>query len=52
MWIRVPREDGSAVVAALSQWVGKDGGISWRVKGKGEWLGAVAAKDGHEIFQS
>lgn len=51
-WIRVPREDGSAVVGALSQWVGKDGGTSWRVKGKGEWLGAVAAMDGHEIFQT
>ena len=52
IWIRVPKEDGAVVVGALSQWVGKDGGISWRVKGKGEWLGVVAAGDGHELFRS
>ena len=51
MWIRIPREDAAAVVGALSQWVGKDGGASWRVKGKGEWLGVVAADDGHDLFQ-
>lgn len=51
VWIRVPREDAAAVVGALSQWVGKDGGVSWRVKGKGQWLGLVAAEDGHELFQ-
>ena len=52
MWIRVPREDAAAVVGALSQWVGKDGGVSWMVKGKGEWLGVVAAGDGHNLFQA
>lgn len=51
VWIRVPREDATAVVGALSQWVGKDGGISWSVERKGEWLGVVAAGDGHELFQ-
>lgn len=51
VWIRVPREDAAAVVGALSQWVAKDGGASWRVNGKGEWLGIVAAGDGHELFQ-
>lgn len=50
-WIRVPREDAVAAAGALSQWVAKDGGISWRVKGTGDWLGVVAAEDGHELFQ-
>lgn len=51
VWLRVPREDAAAVVGALSQWVAKDGGVSWRVNRKGEWLGIVAAGDGHELFQ-
>ena len=51
MWIRVPRDDAGAVAGALSQWVGKDGESSWRVRRKGEWLGAVVATDGHELFQ-
>ena len=51
VWIRISREDAAAVVGALSQWVGKDGGTSWRVNGKGEWLGVVAAADGHQLFQ-
>lgn len=48
VWIRVPREDGGAVVAALGSWVGSgDGGsVSWRVKGRGEWLGAVLGREG------
>ena len=49
--MRLPREDAAAVVGALSQWVGKDGGLSWMVKGKGEWLGVVAAGNGNELFQ-
>lgn len=51
VWIRVPREDAAAVVGALSQWVRKDGGVSWRVNEKGDWLGIVAAGDGHKLFQ-
>ena len=51
MWIRVPRDDAAAVVGALSQWVGREGGVSWRVKGKGEWLGVVAAEDAQKLFQ-
>ena len=51
VWIRIPREDAAAFVGALSQWFGKDGGTSWRVNGKGEWLGVVAAADGHKLFQ-
>ena len=50
VWIRVPREDGVALVGALSQWVGKDGDVSWRVKAKGEWLGSVAAGNGDNLF--
>jgi hypothetical protein len=47
VWIRVPREDGDAVAAALgSGWVGRDGGVdvSWRVWGRGEWLGALVGE--------
>lgn len=50
VWIRVPREDGNHVAGALSQWVGKEGGVAWRIRGKGEWLGAVDAGDGRELF--
>ncbi|KAG6993803.1 hypothetical protein G7Y79_00050g085400 [Physcia stellaris] len=55
VWIRVPREDGSAVVAAVGNWVGKgeaesggrgEGAVSWRVRGRGEWLGALVARSG------
>jgi ribonuclease P/MRP protein subunit POP8 len=51
VWIRTPREDSIAVVGALSQWIGKDWGVSWRVKAKGEWLGAVIAGDGQKLFE-
>lgn len=50
-WIRVPREDSAAVVGALSHWVGKDVAVSWRVKAKGEWLGAVVSGDGSHLFE-
>ena len=51
VWIRVPREDGVALVGALSQWVGKEGDVSWRVKAKGEWLGCVVAGNGDHLFE-
>lgn len=51
VWIRVPREDGVALVGALSQWVGKEGDVSWRVKAKGEWLGSVVAGNGDHLFE-
>ncbi len=47
-WIRVPREDGGAVVGALGQWVGD--GVGWRVRGRGEWLGRVAGGSGEGLF--
>ena len=52
VWIRVPREDGSAVVGALSQWAGGGGTVSWRIRGKGQWLGAVNAGDGSRLFEA
>ncbi|SLM38985.1 hypothetical protein LPUS_09401 [Lasallia pustulata] len=50
VWIRVPREDGAAVVAALSAWVGdKEGsGVGWRVRGRAEWLGVLPDGGGPE----
>ena len=51
VWIRVAREDGSQVVGALSQWAGKEGGVAWRVKGRGEWLGSLSGGDGKELFK-
>jgi ribonuclease P/MRP protein subunit POP8 len=41
MWIRVPREDGSAVVAAVSQWASHGKGVSLRVVGRSSWLGGI-----------
>ncbi|RMJ28377.1 hypothetical protein PHISP_00764 [Aspergillus sp. HF37] len=42
VWIRVPREDASAVVAALSSWIGGSktsggGNVAWRVCAKGNF---------------
>ncbi|KAL8927984.1 MAG: hypothetical protein Q9208_002059 [Pyrenodesmia sp. 3 TL-2023] len=48
VWIRVPREDGAVVVGAVSAWLGAQG-VAWRVRGKGEWLGALAAGDGRDL---
>lgn len=39
-WVRVPRDDESAVVAALSSWAGK-AGVMVRVVGRGTWLGGL-----------
>lgn len=53
-WIRVPREDGWAVAEAVSGWTGSlgTGEVGWRVKGRGDWLGAVVAGTGKELFES
>lgn len=53
--MRVPRGDGSAVVAAVSGWVGGGSGggtdgVGWRVKGRGQWLGGVVGGDGGDLF--
>ncbi|KXG49778.1 uncharacterized protein PGRI_057460 [Penicillium griseofulvum] len=54
VWIRVPREDASAVVSAVSSWIG--GGtagsadVAWRVCAKGNFLGALIAGSGADLF--
>jgi ribonuclease P/MRP protein subunit POP8 len=43
-WIRVPREDLRAVVAAVGGWVGgrqNDIKVGWRVRKSGNWLGSL-----------
>lgn len=65
VFIRVPREDASAVVAALSSWIGSDsasigassgtgggGDVAWRICAKANFLGAVVAGSGAELFLS
>jgi len=42
-WVRVPKEDVSAVVAAVGQWVNALVGISLKIEGRGDWLGGVVA---------
>lgn len=44
IWIRVAKEDASAVVAAVSQWANVGQRVSLQVKARGTWLGAVMAK--------
>lgn len=39
-WVRLPSEEESAVIAALSQWIGK-GGVSLKILGRGSWLGGL-----------
>ena len=52
VWVRVPRDDGSAIVAALGSWVGTEGGgVSWRVKGRGDWLASIVGGNGKELFE-
>ncbi len=54
--MRVPREDASAVVAAVGGWVGGGGGgggkesVGWRVKGRSEWLVGLVGGDGSDLF--
>jgi ribonuclease P/MRP protein subunit POP8 len=48
-WIRVPRVDLSAVVAAMGQWIGTGEGnakVAWKLKASGNWLGSLAASQG------
>ena len=51
VWIRVPAEDRSALVAAVGGWVGR-AGEGWRVMGWSSWsAGAEGGKDGgRELF--
>lgn len=53
VWVRVPREDGAAVVAALSSWIGGGGSganIAWRICAKGNYLGALVGGSGKDLF--
>jgi ribonuclease P/MRP protein subunit POP8 len=51
VWIRVPAEDRSALVAAVGGWAGR-AGEGWRVMGWSSWsAGAEGRKDGgRELF--
>ncbi|GAB7340714.1 hypothetical protein MBLNU457_7100t1 [Dothideomycetes sp. NU457] len=46
-WVRLPREDASAVVAALGGWVGKNG-EGWRIKSRDAW--GPREDDGRDLF--
>ncbi|KGO68785.1 hypothetical protein PITC_076670 [Penicillium italicum] len=56
VWIRVPREDASALVNAVSSWIGSgnnstaSGDVAWRVCAKGNFLGALVAGSGADLF--
>jgi ribonuclease P/MRP protein subunit POP8 len=56
VWIRVPREDAPAVVAAVSSWIGGgnnstgSAGVAWRVCAKGNFLSALTAGSGADLF--
>lgn len=53
-WVRVPREDLSAVLAALGGWTGKislDGKVGFNVKASGNWLGSIVShREASEIW--
>lgn len=54
-WIRVHRDDASAVHEAISGWVGaktNGGQYKWRVKGRDEWLPRLVNGDGMDLFKS
>ena len=42
-WIRVPKDDASAVTAAIGQWANALVPVSMIVEGRGDWLGGVVA---------
>lgn len=56
VWVRVPRQDASAVVAAVSSWIGGGtgsgsvGSVAWRVCAKGNYLGALTQGSGEDLF--
>jgi ribonuclease P/MRP protein subunit POP8 len=50
VWIRVPREDATAVHEAFASWIGD--GVRWVVKGRDEWLVRLAGGgDGQDLFK-
>lgn len=44
-YIRMSYDDGSAVVAAVSQWQSRDGKVGLRVKGRSAWLGGLLGRE-------
>ncbi|KAJ5908418.1 hypothetical protein N7495_001100 [Penicillium taxi] len=51
VWIRIPRDDAAAVVAALSSWISSGPiNVAWRVCAKSNYLGALVAGSGNELF--
>jgi ribonuclease P/MRP protein subunit POP8 len=47
----VPYDDATAVIAALSSWIGgEDSGVAFRIKERGGLLGGLTAGDGAELF--
>lgn len=51
LWLRVPREDVSAVVAAVGGWIGKSG-EGWRVVNWGCWGPDVGRNSGADLFDN
>ncbi|KAL4800999.1 hypothetical protein BDV19DRAFT_6338 [Aspergillus venezuelensis] len=57
IWIRVPRQDGASVVAALSSWIGgmdqvdNGGSVALRLCAKGNFLDALIRGDGKRLFE-
>lgn len=52
-WIRVAREDMSAVLAAVSSWHGTSsdpGKLGWIVKAKGNWLSSLIPQEEPDIW--
>src|ERR1700733_264338 len=43
-WVRVPKEDASAVVAAVGQWANASVGISLKIEERGDLPGGVLAR--------
>lgn len=46
-----------AVGEAVSGWVGRrgageEGEVGWRILGRGDWLGAVVAGTGKDVFEA
>ncbi|CAG8958620.1 hypothetical protein HYFRA_00009937 [Hymenoscyphus fraxineus] len=50
VWLRVPRQDRSPVLAAVGGWSGDEEGVvvGWTVRGAGNWLSGLVARDGEE----
>lgn len=54
IWIRVPRDDATALATALSSWVGnsekESEAVAFRVLERGTFLGGMMGGDGRELF--